>query len=80
MENLNVLKKLLWQVISQKCKPLMEEYASQPKDQEVTDAEKALIELLELKDRKDAFGKDEYYLKEQPLVWKRARQIVKTLI
>ncbi len=32
--------------------------------------------LLELKDHKDAFGKDEHYLMNQPIAWANARNLL----
>lgn len=36
-----------------------------------------LANLLSLKEHKDKHGKDALYLKEQPLAWNRARELLK---
>lgn len=42
----------------------------------VKDLEDILRKLIYLKAYKDVNGKDEYYLKEQPLAWKRAKTLM----
>jgi len=50
------------------------------KYKELVDLNYSLIDLLsilvELKDHKDKFGKDEYYLENQPIAWANARNLL----
>jgi len=36
----------------------------------------ALQTLVDLKNHKDKHGKDEYYFKQQPIAWERAKEIL----
>ena len=36
-----------------------------------------LTRLVDLKDYKDKYGKDEHYLREQPVLWEKARTLLK---
>ena len=37
----------------------------------------ALKNLVELKERKEIIGKDEYYLNEQPIAWEEAKKALR---
>lgn len=44
----------------------------------VLEMEEALQKLIDLKAYKDEYGKDEYYLEEQPKAWALARDSLNT--
>ena len=42
-----------------------------------SEALEALKDLVQLKEWKDRFGKDEHYLQHQPIAWKNAVMVIK---
>ena len=60
----------------------LEQFA-QHSAQEITEGEVEVIDILtrlvNLKAHKDKYGKDEIYIKEQPILWDKAKAILATL-
>lgn len=57
----------------------MSEYASQQtsaKDKEIAELKEAISELIQVKDWKDKYGKDEHYLKAMPIAWENVRKLI----
>jgi len=45
---------------------------------EIATLKKALLFLIEVKDHKDANGKDDWYKDAQPMAWEQARKALET--
>lgn len=46
------------------------------KDKEIAELKEAISELIQVKDWKDKYGKDEHYLKAMPIAWENVRKLI----